>query len=199
MTEIVLPNTDDFEADVSLYAPAQTNRSKWTGSRKVIGMPGAELWRGQGQIANIATEEQERPWRAWLYALRGPVNWFRCPLPCNQHVGAKPTVASGAGDGYTLPLTGMTANRTLLVAGQYLTVPLPSGRYRAVCLISPLTTDSSGNATATFEPALTETPTAGVTVESLTPFVPMSLVDPDQGFSTSQGVSAVQFNLEEYR
>lgn len=198
MTEITVPNADDLLLDsLRLRAPAQVNRSTWTGRRKVIGLAGTEVWTGKATIDLITTEEQERPWRAFLFSLEGPVNWFRWRLPCNRHVGNKPTVAAGASDGYTLPLTGGQPNARILRAGQYMTVPLPSGHARAVCLTADLQFDASGNATASFKPALNETPTLGVTVETADPYIPMSLVDPEQGLESADGVSGAVFDVEE--
>lgn len=200
MTEITIPDRDGLLLDgLSLLAPAQVNRSIWTGSRKVVGLPGLELWRGKATIDILATEVEERPWRAFLFALRGPANWFRWYLPCNTHIGPRPTVAAGASNGYSLPLTGMQPNARILDAGQYITVPLPSGHSRAVCLTADLVTNGSGNATATFEPALTETPTLGATVETTDPFIPMSLTAPEQGFGLADGLSGTSFDVEESR
>lgn len=200
MSEVTVPDYDDLIlTGLDLSAPAQVNRSIWTGSRKVVGLTGAEVWRGKAAIDEQATEEAERPWRAFLWGLDGPVNWFRWILPCNQHIGPKPTVAAGATDGYTMPLEGMQPSTTILLAGQFMTVELPSGRFRAVCLTADLVTDASGNATATFRPALTEPPAEGSEVETADPFIPMSLVNPSQGFSTDNGVSAASFDVEEAR
>ena len=149
MSEITVPDVNDLIlTGLSLSAPAQVNRSKWTGKRKVVGLPGIELWRAQISIDIQATEEAERPWRAFLWGLKGPTNWFRHILPCATHAGSKPTVAAGASDGYALPLTGLSVSTAILKAGQFMTVPLPSGAYRVVCLTADLTSDGSGNATA---------------------------------------------------
>ena len=198
MTEIIVPNADDFLLDsLRLRAPAQVNRSTWTGRRKVIGLAGTEVWTGQATIDLITTEEQERQWRAFLFALEGPVNWFRWRLPCNSHIGPKPTVDTGASDGYTLPLTGGQPNARNLRAGQFMTVPLPSGHARPVCLTADLRFDASGDATAQFKPALNETPTEAVTVETTDPYVPMSAVDTEQGLNSADGVSGTTFDVEE--
>ena len=197
-SEIIVPIPADLFLDgLTLVAPSQVNRSEWTGRRKVIGAPGREYWRGKASIVDIVTEAEERQWRAFLFALDGPVNWFRWPLPCNNHIGPKPTVAAGAGNGYSLPLTGMQPNTRILEAGQFMTVPLPSGHSRAVCLTADLVTNGSGNATAQFRPALGEIPTLGATVETARPFVPMSAVSVEQGFSQANGVSGTSFDVEE--
>lgn len=198
MTEIIIPDSDNFLLDsLTLYAPVQVNRSAWTGRRKVVGGTGAEIWRGKATIDTIATEDEERPWRAFLFGMRGPANWFKWMLPPQSHIGGRPTVAAGAGSGYSLPLSGMLANATILRAGQFMTVPLPSGHKRTVCLTTDLRTDGSGNATAAFEPALNETPTLAATVETAAPYIPMSPVEPTQGLDSADGVSGASFDVEE--
>lgn len=198
MSEIAIPAPDDLLLDgLTLYAPAQVNRSQWTGRRKVVGLAGAEIWRGKATIDLICTEEDERPWRAFLFGLRGPVNWFRWNLPCQRHIGPRPTVAAGASNGYTLPLAGMQANATILRAGQFMTVPLPSGHKRTVCLTADLRASATGTATATFEPALNETPALSAVVETADPYIPMSPVEATQGLDSADGVSGASFDVEE--
>lgn len=200
MSELTVPNHDHMSLDeLRLYAPAQVNRSEWTGRRKVIGGLGREVWRGNATIADITTEVDERPWRAFIFALRGPVNWFRWPLPCNTHIGPMPVVGIGAGDGYSLPMSGLQPNATILDAGQFMTVPLPSGHARAVCLSAPLVSDVAGNAVASFEPALGEIPTTGTTIETVAPYIPMSATGNEAGFSLSDGVSGTSIEVEEAR
>ncbi|WP_310533121.1 hypothetical protein [Novosphingobium sp.] len=199
MSEITVPDYDGLIIDgLSLLAPAQVNRSIWTGRRKVVGLAGTELWRGKLRFDDITTEQEERPWRAFLFGLRGPANWFRWYLPCNRHIGPMPTVAAGATAGaYTVPLAGMLANAIILRAGQFMTVPMPSGTYRAVCLMADLVADGTGEAVATFEPALPEAPTLGATVETGAPWIAFALTNPEQGFGFDGGVSTASFDVEE--
>jgi hypothetical protein len=198
MSEITVPLPSGLSLDrLDLSSPAQVNRSTWSGRRKVIGLAGVETWQGSVSISSIATEQDERQWRAFLFALKGPQNWFRYLLPCAQHVGPMPLVGASAGNAYTLPLTGMQPNARILRAGQFMTVPLPSGHSRAVCLTADLRADASGNATAQFEPALNEAPDAGAVVETTAPFIPMAPTTPLVGFSASQGVSGTSLDVEE--
>lgn len=200
MSEIAVPSADGITLDqLTLTAPAQLNRSGWTGKRKVVGLPGIELWRGKATIDLLTTENEEQPWRGFLFALRGQANWFKYILPCNTHAGSRPVVGSSPGNGYTMPLSGMAVSQTILSAGQFMTVPLPSGYNRPVCLTAPLVSDGSGNGTATFEPALGETPTVGATVETIDPYVRMAASGSTQGFSLSEGVSGSSFDVEEAR
>ncbi len=200
MSEITVPDYDDLIlTGLSLSAPAQVNRSVWTGKRKVVGMPGIELWKGSITIDTQATETAEQPWRAFLWALKGPVNSFRWKLPCATHGGSKPTVDTGASNGYALPLTGLSPSTTILKAGQFMTVPLPSGAYRLVCLTADLVSNGSGKATAQFVPALGEIPTTDVTVETKDPFILFSPTEAVQGFGYDGGVSGTSFDVEEAR
>ena len=198
MSEVIVPDPKELLlTGLRLRVPAQVNRARWTGRRQVVGLAGASMWLGQAALADIATEQEERPWRVFLFSLRGPQNWFRWPLPCANHIGPRPKVAAGASDGFTLPLTGMQPNARILKAGQFMTVPLPSGHQRPVMLTADLRADASGNATAQFEADLGEVPAQGVTVETVDPFIPMALVDPEQGFDLSNGISGTSFAVEE--
>lgn len=198
MSEITVPDPDDLIlGKLDLDQPSQVNRSAWTGRRKVVGLPGAALWTGQAAIDVLTTEVEERPWRAFLWGLNGPKNWFKWTLPCNSHAGGKPLVASGATAGNTLPLSGLTVSTTILTAGQFITVPLPSGHSRAVCLTADLVSNGAGGATASFVPALGEVPTLGATVETKDPFIPMSLAETQQGFGLEGSVSGASFAVVE--
>ena len=98
---------------LTLDVPDQMNRSIWTRRRKIVGLPGAEMWMASFSIEPLATEDDERPWRAFLFNLRGRQNHFNYPLPRQRHVGGKPLVNAASGSGYTLPLDGMQPSTTL--------------------------------------------------------------------------------------
>lgn len=180
-------------------SPAQRNQSPWTGTTRKTGLAGAETWQGSVQIPEIATEEAERPWRAFYFGLRGVMNWFKLRLPCQRHIGPKPLVAAGSTGGYSLPLTGMTPSTHILFAGQYMTVPMPSGRARNVMLTQDLVTNASGQATAVFLPALGQIPTTGATVETAEPFIPVCSTTTSNVLNWAQGVSGASFDVTEDR
>lgn len=199
MAEITVPDYDELQViELDYDEPAQINRSVWTGARKSIGLPGGGIWTGQVAVENIATEAEERRWRAFLAGLKGVQNWFKVYLPCQSHIGPAPTVDTGAGNGYTLPLTGMAASTRILQAGQHMTVPLPSGHKRAVRLTADLVTDASGEAVAEFAPALNEVPTLGATVETANPYVPVTSSSPRNPMPQSNGISGFAMDVEEY-
>lgn len=178
-------------------APAQRNQSAWTRRTRKTGLPGAELWQASVEIPETATETQERRWRSFYFGLEGVLNWFKLMLPCQRHIGPKPVAAAG-GDGlYTQPMSGMTANTTILFAGQFMTVPLPIGRPRAVMLRADLRTDAAGTATAEFVPALGQLPVTGTTVETAEPFIPVCSTETANPLAYSNGVSGASLSLIE--
>jgi len=198
MTLLTIPDPDaliilGFDID----APQQVTRSAFTSRRKVVGSPGAEVWRFKLAIEPLATEWDEQPWRAFWFGLRGQANTFHLPMPCQRHLGPRPTVDSGATNGYELPLTGMWASTRILRAGQYLTVPLPSGHARLAMLTADLVTDSSGEAVASLNVALNEVPAGGTTVETGDPYCPVALSQSRVGMSYDNGVGGFTFEVEE--
>lgn len=198
MPEIIIPDYDELQViELDFDEPAQVNRSSWTGTRKVMGLPGAGIWTGQVVVENIATESEERQWRAFLARLKGVQNWFKVYFPCQSHIGPAPTVDTGATNGYTLPLTGMSPNTVILEAGQHMSVPLPSGHVRAVRLTADLLTDASGKAVAEFGPALNEVPTLGATVETANPYARMASSATRTPIPLSSGISGFVLDVEE--
>ncbi len=198
MAEVIVPDYDELQViELDFDEPAQVNRSAWTGTRKAIGLPGAGLWTGQIAVENIATEAEERQWRAFIAKLRGIQNWFKVYLPCQLHIGPAPVVAAGASNGYSLPLTGMSPSTRILEAGQHMSVPLPSGHVRAVRLTADLVTDLSGGAVAEFGPALNEVPTLGVAVETANPYVRVAASASRNPIPQNNGISGFTLDVEE--
>ncbi len=197
MAEIAVPDSDELIVTaLNCEVPTQTNRT-WSGRRKTVGVPGAERWLAEVEVTDIATEDEEAPWRAFALGLRGAQNWFRLVVACQYHVGGMPLVGPGAVAGYTLPLTGLLPATRVLKAGKYLTIPMPGGGYRLVCLTAPLDSDASGNATATFEPSLPYAPVEGAGVESYMPFLPALSSDTRPAISTRDGLTMLALQVEE--
>lgn len=180
--------------------PDQLNRSIWSRKGKVVGMPGAEVWRGSAVVGPIVTEMEERPWRAFLHGLKGRQNHFHWVIACQRHVGGMPLVNSASSPGYSLPLDGMQPSTRILSAGQYLTVPLPSGHKRLAMLMADLITNSSGEATAQLNLALGEIPANNAVVETAFPYIPVICTEgnPDLYYDPQNGTSSASLNLEEH-
>lgn len=198
MAEIPFPAT----ANVVNFSPSlderlQVNTSEWTGARKVSTLPGAQKWSAKFSPHQLLAAASRKEWRAFLIALRGQVNSFRLPVCQRQHEGANPVVASGANAGATLPLGGMPGSAKFLDAGDYLTVPLPSGHNRLVMLTADLIANSSGAGVAQFRPFLNEVPVAATSVESKDPFAQMALTQATNGWTEDRGAMGIAFSVEE--
>lgn len=196
MSEIIAPD-GIIITSLGFDTPAQRNQSAWTRRVRKTGLPGAETWQASAEIPEIATEADERAWRSFYFGLQGVINWFKLRLPCQRHIGPMPLVAAGGTGGYTQPLKGMTPNTTILFAGQFMTVPVPIGRPRAVMLTADMRTDGGGNATAAFVPALGQIPATDATVETANPFIPVCSTDTVSALNYSNGVSGVSLSLAE--
>lgn len=198
MALLTVPDTEALILNsLTLDVPDQQNRSIWTRRRKIVGLPGAEMWMASFSLEPLATESDERPWRAFLFSLRGRQNHFNYPLPKQRHVGGKPLVNAASASGYELPLDGMQPSTRILSAGHYMTVPLPSGHNRLVMLASDLVTNSSGQATAQLNIELGEIPANNAVVETGEPFIPVCNADPRVTISWENAVAGIGFNLEE--
>lgn len=182
---------------LTLDVPDQMNRSVWTRRRQVVGLPGAEMWRATVAIEPLTTEMEERPWRAFLFGLRGRQNHFNLPVACQRHAGGKPQVFNATEAGYTLPLDGMQPSTRILSAGQYMTVPLPSGHNRLVMLMADLVTDASGIATAQINIELGEVPDDYAEVETGDPFLPVVSAEQSINLPYENAVSSAVLSLEE--
>ncbi|MFS0771033.1 hypothetical protein [Sphingomonas sp. 1P08PE] len=199
MAEILFPAGVELASEGwMLNEPAQVNRSGWTNTRKVVGLPGAGLWQATATIDGIATEDEEAVVRAFIIGLRGVRNTFRLRAGCSQTTVTTATVRTDAGNADTLPMQGLPANATVLKAGKFLTVKLPSGHFRLVCLTLPLVTNGQGQGTASFGPELGEIPAAGTAVELINPFAMMAMTQPI-GWSRANGLTAFSFECEEAR
>ncbi|WP_295560630.1 hypothetical protein [uncultured Sphingomonas sp.] len=166
----------------------QVNRSGWTGTRKVVGLPGAQLWTATGTFVTLVGADRAKPWKGFFVALDGQANRF--PLIAveqRQTTVANPSVRPGAGNGGTLPLQGLPTSQTILGVGDAMTVPLPSGHARKVVLIAPLVSNSQGQAIAYFGPELGEVPNPGAIVEIGLPYALVSLTSEAPGWDVDVG------------
>lgn len=198
MTEIIVPDPEGLILlSLDCDSPAQANEPTFGGRTQIVGLPGPERWFASIELDAIVTENDEIPWRRFVFGLRGIVNWFRLPVACQPHIGPMPVVGASPGSGYSLPLSGMQRDTTILSAGQYLTVPLPSGHFRLVSLASDIITDESGNATALLDQQLTETPTVGAQVESLFPFAAMRSENRRIGLAFDNSITGGRYSLVE--
>lgn len=199
MSIIALPAVyEDFaRVTVELEQNYQVNRSAWTRRRRITQLPGVEWWLANFVTDTIATENDERPWRAFMAAAGAAPNRFRLPVACSQTTVANPTIQTTANGGNTLALTGLPPSLTILKAGQHMTIPLASGHERLVRLIGDLVSNGSGIATATFLPGLAGQANAGAVVEIRNPWLMAALVSSRQGHTVENGATAFTLDCEE--
>jgi hypothetical protein len=181
--------------------PAQRNRSAWTGTSKKIGLPGATTWSATGQFAAIPSEREALPWRAFFLSLRGIMNAFPVhAVEAQQTSASNPFVrSSGRTDGDSLPLAGLPANSTVLVAGRMISVTLPSGHQRLAGLLADLVTDGAGEAVAQLSLELGEVPFAGAAAEIRWPWSRMALKEPETGWDVDLIQYGFSIDAEEDR
>ncbi|TCP33277.1 hypothetical protein [Sphingomonas sp. BK235] len=182
--------------------PASVNRSGWTNTSKVVGLPGAALWSATGTFVTQVGEGRALRWRGFFTSLRGQRNSF--PLVAieraRQTAAANPQVAAGAGSADTLPLKGLPASTTVLLAGELMTVPLPSGHKRLVCLTRDLVSDGAGTAIALFGPELSEIPAQNAVVEIGEPYALVRQTSEAPGWDVDVGQTyTFPFAVEEAR
>jgi hypothetical protein len=164
MAVIALPSGRKVRAvEWRLQQPAQVNRSAYTGSRKVMGLPGGARWSATVEFVPFKNDAAVRAWRGFLAALEGQVHTFYLPVLDEQHGGANPTATVAAG------ASAATLSSAIgLEAGQFLTFTLASGAKQMVVL----TADMDGTL-ASFRPPLREATTG--TVESIAPYAEVAL------------------------
>lgn len=169
--------------------PAIVNRSGWTNTSKVVGLPGAGLWSATGTFVTQIGERSALRWRGFFTALRGQRNSFPqiAIERASQTAIVNPRVAAGAGSADTLPLKGMPANTVVLLFGELMTVPLPSGHQRLVCLTRDLVSDAAGTAIAAFGPELSEVPALDAIVEIRAPFALVRQTSEPPGWDVDVG------------
>jgi hypothetical protein len=191
MSNITLPAT--LAAKIksrgySMSTPAQANRSGWTGSTRIIILPGAENHKFSLTFDPLATETAIREARAFFYALRGIANTFDLPYLPTPQTGPNTTVSSGGAAGAT---TVTVASAAGILPGMPISIVLPSGHKRLVVVIS-----KAGNV-LTFAPAMTENAAVGAPVEVLNPVCRVRLQDPMFNYTDDMGIGGFAVDVEE--
>lgn len=177
----------------------QVNRSRWTGARKVLRLPGAGIWRVSAALKPISTEAEAWPWKAFLSVLEGEANTFPMPFACEQYPADGVTVKSGGVQGAAgaVRLQGIDpAGQLALRAGQGMTFEYPNGKRQLVVLTQPLVADSNGEAVAFFRSNMRQDAPPGTRVEVRNPYAEMSMASPVP-IVENEGIYTVAFDAEE--
>lgn len=194
MTTITLPSTPKPQSMMwKLTQPAQNNISTWTGARQVL-PSGRGWWECQISYPPIVGTTNFNTWRSFIAAMRGAANDVQIPVDQTaQSAIANTMLVNGANQtGRSINVDGLPNSTTVLTAGQFVTIG-----NQLLQLTANVTTNGSGQATLTFEPAIRAAPADNATVEFKNPYALMYLSD-DASYSVEPGyVYGLSLNLRE--
>lgn len=194
MTTITFPSTPKPQTmSWRLVQPAQVNVSGWTGKRQVIAS-GRGWWECQFGLPPIVGTTNVNAWRAFVAQARGGANDFQVPVdPTAQSSASATPLVNGAGQtGRSLVTDGWPVSTTVLYAGQFVTIG-----DQLLQLTSNITSNGSGQATISFEPAIRVSPADNTPIEFKNPYCLMYFVE-DPSYSVEAGyVYNMSFNLRE--
>lgn len=150
---------------------AQVVNRSWSGRQRIVAFGPAARWSASGELPPMKLAAHQA-WLGFRASLQGSIHTFRLQqVWAAQHSGTPTVRINGAGQsGFALVLDGLPNSTTLLQAGQGITVPLPSGDEQLILLAAALTSNGSGQATATLRTPLRESPADNATVETLLPW-----------------------------
>lgn len=194
MTTITLPSTPKPQSMMwKLTQPAQNNISTWTGARQVL-PSGRGWWECQITYPPIVGTTNFNAWRSFMAAMRGSANDVQIPVDQTaQSAIANTMLVNGANQtGRSINVDGLPNSTTVLTAGQFVTIG-----NQLLQLTANVTSNGSGQATLSFEPAIRAAPADNATVEFKNPYCLMYLTD-DPSYSVEPGyVYSLSLNLKE--
>lgn len=217
MTTITIPTTPKPQSMTwRLVQPAQNNVSQWTGARQVLAS-GRGWWECQITYPPIVGTASFNAWRAFIAKMRGMANDVRIYVdPTEQYalgtgdenlilsftqrayqttgtIASLTAFVNGAGQtGRSLNVSGFPVSTLVLSAGEFVTVG-----NQLLQLTEDVTSDVSGNATITFEPAIRVSPANAAEVEYGNPYCLMHLTE-EPTYSVEPGyVYSLSLNLRE--
>lgn len=194
MTTITLPSTPKPQSMTwRLTQPAQVNVSSWTGRRQTLAS-GRGWWECQITLPPIVGTSNFNAWRAFAGLARGAANDFQVPVDptAQSSVSATPLINGAGQTGRSLNTDGWPNSSTVLYAGQYVTI-----NNQLLQLTANVTSNGSGQATISFEPAIRVSPADNAAIEFKNPYALMYLAD-DAEWSVDAGyVYSFSMNLRE--
>lgn len=156
-----------------LVMPSQVNVSPYTGARQVVSS-NRGWWECTMSLPPIVTTASIKPWRSFIAKSRGSANNFQVPVdPTAQSSLSETPQVDGANQiGRTLNTDGWPASTTCLSAGDFITIG-----NQLLQLTEDITSDSSGDASISFEPAIRTSPADDASIEFKNPFALMYLTE----------------------
>lgn len=194
MTTIAFPSSP-APATMSwrLVQPAQQNISLWTGARQVL-PSGRGWWECSITLPPIIGESSVNIWRSFIAKARGSANDFQVPVNeiAQSSLTATPLINGANQSGRSLVTDGWPISTTVLYAGQFVTI---GGQL--LQLTDDIVSNSSGQATINFEPAIRVKPSDNDEIEFKAPYALMYFTE-DPSYSVEPGlVYSLSFNLRE--
>lgn len=194
MTTITFPSSPKPSTmSWRLVQPAQQNISQWTGARQVLAS-GRGWWECSLTLPPIVGETAVNSWRAFTALARGAANDFRVPVNelSQSSSTATPQINGANQTGRSLNTDGWPNSTTVLYAGQFVTIG-----NQLLQLTADISSNASGQATISFEPAIRVSPSDNAAIEFKNPYALMYFVE-DPGYSVEPGlVYSMSFNLRE--
>ena len=194
MTTRTLPSTPKPQTmSWKLVQPAQNNISTWTGKRQVV-PSGRGWWECQITLPPIVSTASFNPWRAFIALMRGSANDVQIPVDATaQSTISNTMLVNGANQtGRNINVDGLPNSTAVLYAGQFVTIG-----NQLLQLTANVTSDSSGQATLSFEPAIRVAPADNATVEFKNPYALMYMME-DASYSVEPGyVYSLSLNMRE--
>lgn len=194
MTTITLPASPKPQTMMwKLVQPAQNNISTWTGARQVLAS-GRGWWECQINYPPIVGTANFNAWRAFMALMRGPANDVQIPVDVTAQSSIANTMSvNGANQtGRNINVDGLPNSTAILKAGQFVTIG-----NQLLQLTADVTSNGSGQATLSFEPAIRVAPADNATVEFKNPYALMYMLE-DASYSVEPGyVYSLSLNMRE--
>ncbi|MGH6719588.1 MAG: hypothetical protein ACREER_09750 [Alphaproteobacteria bacterium] len=197
---LTMPATPGLRAArFGIVARVTVYESTFTGATQVTERPGA-AWQAEYQLPPML-RASAAAWVAFLTALRGRRGTFKGFDPdakTPRGVATGTPLVNGAGQtGNALVTDGWTPTVTnILRAGDYISLALPTQRLYQV--VEDASSDGSGNATLSIEPALRESPNNNAALTTTNPFTLFRLTSNEVMWNTDEmSVFGVRFQAAE--
>lgn len=194
MTTITLPASPKPQTMMwRLVQPAQNNISTWTGARQVLAS-GRGWWECQITYPPIVGTANFNAWRAFMALMRGTANDVQIPVDtASQSVISSTMLVNGANQtGRNINVYGLPNSTAILKAGQFVTIG-----NQLLQLTADVTSNGSGQATLSFEPAIRVAPADNAVVEFKNPYALMYMLE-EASYSVEPGyVYNLSLNMRE--
>lgn len=190
MTTYAFPSLVPSRTAWSLVSNTAVFGDPLKGAVQTLARPGAK-W-AVSLSFDLLTDDDRGALQAFLVKLRGMENRFTMHdfgyVPAGSP-GGTPLVNGASQTGTSLITDGWTISTTVLKAGDWFAV---NGELKKV--IADVTSDGSGNATITFEPALRASPSDGAAITTTDPSATFMLANSRSGWTNENGSNSRIFS-----